>query len=159
MMEEHIVYRCDKCQSRYFRKADAESCCSPATRTVTMVGLDKGRPVDLVDKPVKLTEMPQFLDEFNEIMDDFKEMISELRFHMSKIYDLSKLISLGEYLEDRIMDMEKQFIKEFKTEKVEDKIEKSESMTVIIKSLIDEELNNLKKDIKYFENYKDKDGV
>lgn len=68
-----------------------------------------------------LTTEGLLLEEFDAVKSDLYEMLVELRQHMTKIYNLQEMINNMNIAEERLMYLEQQFNKHFKTEKVNDK--------------------------------------
>ena len=68
---------------------------------------------------LKQENMDVYTDRLKDIKNDIGDLVSEIRKHMNKIYTLDYLIQQANMLEDKFIEIEKDFIKEFKTEKVE----------------------------------------
>ena len=99
---------------------------SEGTSKLTDWGIE--RPIPLQhDKKHQMTNIQQILTERQEFIDELKEcetalveLISELRHQMNKIYNLDELVATARHLEDRLMELESDFIKNYKTELIID---------------------------------------
>jgi len=65
-------------------------------------------------------KMEEYVDKLTDIKDDLATLLSELRHHMNKIYNLDYMLKTANMLEDNFLKLEKEFIEEFKTSKIEE---------------------------------------
>jgi len=63
-------------------------------------------------------KMDEYIDKLTDIKEDLATLLSELRHHMNKIYNLDYMLKTANMLEDNFLKLEKEFIEEFKTEKI-----------------------------------------
>jgi len=63
-------------------------------------------------------KMDEYIDKLIDIKEDLATLLSELRHHMNKIYNLDYMLKTANMLEDNFLKLEKEFIEEFKTEKI-----------------------------------------